>query len=98
MFYFTLEFPIYLDLFSVFVGISKLALLNTYEYVQFQIEKRTISGRGSRSPQICLGLNADEIQIPLRPVVRINTARPQINLLPSECGTKSHLMLAALHE
>ena len=49
-FYFTLEVLIYLDLFSVSVGIKTCPCLICYECVQFQIEIQEISHFGSRSP------------------------------------------------
>ena len=49
-FYFTLEFIIYLDLFSASVGIKICPCRICYECVQFQIELRKISHCGSRSP------------------------------------------------
>ena len=49
-FYFTLEVLVYLDLFSVSVGIRTCPCLICYECVQFQIEIQEISRCGSRSP------------------------------------------------
>ena len=49
-FYFTLNFLIYLDLSSVFVGSKICPCSICYECVQFQIEIRKISRCGSRSP------------------------------------------------
>ena len=50
-FYFTLEFLIYLDLFSASVGIKTCPCRIWHEYVQFQIEIPKISRCGSRSPK-----------------------------------------------
>ena len=49
-FYFTLEFLVLWDLFSVFVGIKTCPYWTCYECVQFQIEIRKISCCGSRFP------------------------------------------------
>ena len=49
-FYFTLKFPIYLDLFSVSVGIKTCPCRICYECVHFQLEIRKLSRCGSRSP------------------------------------------------
>ena len=49
-FYFTLEFLICWDLFSVFVGIKTCPCWICYECVQFQIELRQIRRCGSHSP------------------------------------------------